>query len=65
MPEAKVMHVHKGSVSRDKWIKVRKESIRNHSAFMKKYYPDFRWYIFSAIYFSKQYPALWIKQIFG
>lgn len=58
LPEAKVMHVHKGSVSKDKWIKIRTTSIANHSRFMKKIYPDWRWYIFAAIFFTKQYLAL-------
>jgi GT2 family glycosyltransferase len=65
LPEAKVMHVHKGSVSKDKWIRVRKTSIKNHAQFMKKFYPDLRWYIFAAIYYAKQYPVLWLKQLAG
>ena len=64
LPQAKVMHVHRGSVSKDKWINVRKTSIRNHAKFIKKFYPDFRWYIFAAIYYTKQYGALWIGKIF-
>jgi GT2 family glycosyltransferase len=64
LPEAKVMHVHKGSVSKDKWIKIRTTSIANHSTFMKKFYPDWRWYIFAAIYFTKQYGALFLGQLF-
>ncbi len=64
LPEAKVMHVHKGSVSKDKWLKIRTTSIRNHAQFMKKFYPDFRWYIFAAIYYTKQYGALWMGKIF-
>ncbi len=64
LPEAKVMHIHKGSVSRDKWIQIRKTGIRNHAKFMKKFYPDFRWYIFAAIYYSKQYAALWLGKLF-
>ena len=64
LPQAKVMHVHKGSVSKDKWIKIRTTSIRNHAQFMKKFYPDFRWYIFAAIYYTKQYGALWAGKIF-
>jgi len=58
-----VMHVHKGSVSKDKWIKIRTTSIKNHAAFMKKFYPDFRWYLFAAIYFTKQYGALWAGKL--
>jgi GT2 family glycosyltransferase len=64
LPQAKVMHIHKGSVSKDKWIKIRTTSIKNHGQFMKKFYPDFRWYIFAAIYYSKQYAALWLGKIF-
>ncbi len=63
LPQAKVMHIHKGSVSKDKWIKIRTTSIKNHAAFMKKFYPDLRWYIFAAIYFTKQYAALWVGKI--
>ncbi len=64
LPEAKVMHVHKGSVSKDKWIQIRKTGIKNHARFMKKFYPDWRWYIFAAIYFTKQYSALWLGKLF-
>ena len=64
LPQAKVMHVHKGSVSKDKWVKIRTTSIKNHAKFMKKFYPDFRWYIFAAIYYTKQYGALWIGKFF-
>ncbi len=64
LPEAKVMHIHKGSVSKDKWIKIRTTSIRNHAEFMHKFYPDWRWYIFAAIYFTKQYGALWVGRLF-
>jgi len=59
LPQAKVMHIHKGSVSKDKWLNIRTTGIRNHAKFMKKFYPDLRWYIFAAIYFTKQYGALW------
>lgn len=63
LPEAKVMHVHKGSVSKDKWMQIRKTGIKNHARFMKKFYPDWRWYIFTAIYYTKQYVALWMQKI--
>jgi GT2 family glycosyltransferase len=63
LPQAKVMHVHRGSVSKDKWIRIRTTSIQNHAQFMKKYYPDWRWYIFAAIFFTKQYGALWIGKM--
>ena len=64
LPQAKVMHVHKGSVSKDKWLKIRTTSIRNHAQFMKKFYPDYRWNIFAAIYYTKQYGALWLGKLF-
>ena len=63
LPQAKVMHVHKGSVSKDKWLRIRTTSIRNHAAFMKKFYPDWRWYVFAAIFYTKQYGALWIGKL--
>lgn len=65
LPEAKVMHVHKGSVNKEKLRKVRITSIKNHAQFMKKFYPDFRWYIFAAVYYPKQYSALFLEKIFG
>ena len=58
LPEAKVMHVHRGSTDKNKLRKVRMVSIKNHAKFMKKFYPDFRWYIFALIYYTKQYAAL-------
>jgi GT2 family glycosyltransferase len=64
LPQAKVMHIHKGSVSKDKWLKIRTTSIRNHARFMKKFYPDARWYIFAVIFYTKQYAALWAARIF-
>ncbi len=65
LPEAKVMHIHRGSVSKDKWLRIRTTSIKNHAAFMKKFYPDYRWYIFAAIYYTKQYAALWFHKLFS
>jgi GT2 family glycosyltransferase len=64
LPQAKVMHVHKGSVRKEKWVQIREISIKNHAKFMKKFYPDLRWYIFAAIYYTKQYGALWFGKIF-
>ncbi len=64
LPQAKVMHVHKGSANKDKLKKVRLASIKNHAKFMKKFYPDFRWYIFAAIYYTKQYSALLLEKIY-
>jgi hypothetical protein len=63
LPQAKVMHVHRGSVSKDKWIRIRTTSIKNHAAFMKKFYPDWRWYVFAAIYYTKQYGVLWLSKL--
>jgi GT2 family glycosyltransferase len=65
LPQAKVMHVHKGSVSKDKWMWITKTTIKNHAQLMKKYYPDFRWYIFASIYKTKQYGFLLWKKIFS
>ena len=64
LPQAKVMHVHKGSIDKEKLQKVRLTSIKNHAQFMKKFYPDFRWYIFAAIYYPKQYSAFFLEKIF-
>ena len=64
LPEAKVMHVHKGSADKTKLKTVRVMAIKNHGKFMKKFYPDLRWYIFAAIYYSKQYSALMFANIF-
>ncbi len=57
LPEAKVMHVHKGSSSKEKLKKIQLLGIKNHAQFMKKFYPDFRRYIFAAIFYTKQYTA--------
>ncbi|MEO6548811.1 MAG: glycosyltransferase family 2 protein [Ferruginibacter sp.] len=61
LPQAKVMHVHRGSTDKDKLRKVWIISLKNHAKFMKKFYPDLRWYIFAAIYFTKQYGALLLR----
>jgi GT2 family glycosyltransferase len=63
LPQAKVMHVHKGSVAKDKWVNIRTTSIRNHAMFMKKFYPDWRWYVFASIFYTKQYAALWLGKL--
>lgn len=65
VPAAKVMHVHRGSTDKNKLKKVVLGSIRNHAKFMKKYYPGFRWYIFAAIYYAKQYGKLLWDDIRG
>lgn len=63
LPEAKVMHIHKGSADKEKLRKVRLISIKNHAKFMKKFYPDLRWYIFAILYYCKQYTALLLENI--
>lgn len=63
LPEAKVMHIHKGSIQKEKLLQTRKTGIKNHARFMKKFYPDWRWYIFAAIYYTKQYGALWVGRM--
>lgn len=65
LPEAKVMHVHKGSTSKEKLKKVRLTGIKNHAQFMKKFYPDLRWYVFAAIFYTKQYAALLVGKLNG
>lgn len=65
LPEAKVMHIHKGSSTKDKFLQIKKTTIKNHAAFMNKFYPDFRWYIFAAIYYAKQYGMLMLTKLFG
>ncbi len=65
LPEAKVMHIHKGSSSKDKMLSLRETGIKNHAAFMKKYYPDYRWNIFAAIYYTKQYAILGLRKLLG
>ncbi len=63
LPDGKVMHIHKGSIEPRKLMQTRKTGIKNHAQFMKKFYPDWRWYIFAAIYYVKQYGALWLKRL--
>jgi GT2 family glycosyltransferase len=58
LAEAKVMHIHKGSVSKDKWLAIRKTGIKNHALVMKKYYKGWLWYIWAAIYYPKQWLIL-------
>ena len=64
LPEAKVMHVHKGSSAKDKLFKLRTTGIHNHARFMKKFYPGIKWYIFVAIYYPKQLAGLLYSYIF-
>ncbi len=63
LPDAKVMHIHKGSSSKKKLLQIRKTGIKNHATFMKKFYPDWRWYVFAAIYYTKQYGTLWAERL--
>lgn len=63
LPEAKVMHIHKGSSSEEKKIKVRKLGIKNHAIFMKKYYPNWKWYLWAVIYFPKQILGLMLFRL--
>lgn len=65
LPDAKVMHIHKGSSSKEKLLLIKKTTIKNHAQFMKKFYPDFRWYIFAAIFYTKQYCALLMMKLSG
>lgn len=60
LPQAKVMHVHRGSTNIDKWKKVRKMSNRNQRIFMHKVYPDFRWHVWNVIFSAKQWLAFQI-----
>jgi GT2 family glycosyltransferase len=53
LPEGRVMHVHKGS-STGNSKKINKVILKNHTMFMKRIYPDWRWYIFKLIYLAKQ-----------
>jgi GT2 family glycosyltransferase len=63
LPDAKVMHIHKGSSSKEKWLGITKTTIKNHAQLMKKYYTDWRWYVFAAIYKTKQYGFLLAKKL--
>jgi GT2 family glycosyltransferase len=63
LPEAKVMHINQASTSREKKELIRTTTIKNHAKFMRKYYPDWRWYVFASIYFAKQYSALLLGKL--
>lgn len=63
LPEAKVMHVHRGSTDLNKWEKVRMGSNKNHAIFMHKIYPDFLWYVWYTIFSIKQWLAFQIIKI--
>jgi hypothetical protein len=65
LPEARVMHIHKASTKKEKLEKVKIAGIRNHARFMKKFYPNFKWYIFVLIYYTKQYAAMWLGKLFS
>lgn len=60
LPEGKVMHVHKGSSANKKKFFL-DMGIKNHAIFMRKIYPDWRWYIFNLIYKSKQALVYFLK----
>ncbi len=62
VPEGKVMHVHKGS-SKGKKNHFQKMGIDNHAIFMKRIYPNWKWYIFNFIYKSKQHSFSLLKKI--
>ena len=64
LPDGKVMHIHKASIDPGKLKQTRKTGIENHAQFMKKFYPDWRWYIFAAIFYTKQYGGMWVKGLF-
>ena len=57
------MHVNKGSASPEKARKTKLMAIKDHAIFMKKFYPDWRWYIFAAIYYFKQYAFLGLQRL--
>ena len=65
LPEAKVMHVHKGSLNKKKYQWVWKSTLKNQLKLMKKYYPDWRWYVFAAIYVTKQLGAWAVLKLKG
>jgi GT2 family glycosyltransferase len=62
LPEAKVMHIHKGSSSSKNKSHFQQMGIKNHAIFMRKIYPDWRWYVFNLIYKSKQALIALIKK---
>jgi len=64
LPQAKVMHIHKGSVSKDKWLAIRRTSINNHAKFMHKYYPNWKWYFFTVVFHIKQYGIILYEKLF-
>jgi GT2 family glycosyltransferase len=63
LAEAKVMHINKGSSSSERMLAVKKSIIKNHAAFMKKFYAGWKWYIFATIFYAKQYFALWLEKL--
>jgi GT2 family glycosyltransferase len=55
LPQGKVMHVHKGSSkTRSQVRSSKKMSNQNHLLFMKRVYPNWRWYLFKWIFLTKQ-----------
>lgn len=55
LPQAEVMHVHRGSSDLTKWKKVRKMSNKNQAIFMHKVYPNFLWHVWYVIFNVKQW----------
>ncbi len=62
IPDAKVMHVHKGSSNNKNKSHFQQMGIKNHAIFMRKIYPDWRWHVFNIIYKSKQALIALIKK---
>jgi len=54
IPNAKVMHVHKGSSSNKHKSHFQQMGIKNHAIFMRKIYPNWKWNVFNIIYSLKQ-----------
>jgi GT2 family glycosyltransferase len=64
-PNAQVMHLHKGSSSKEKLRKIFLHNVQNHAQVMRKYYPNYKWYIFAAIFKAKQYAFFGIQKLMG
>lgn len=61
-PEPKIFHHHHGSVNKEKAIKVRKEIIKNHLDFVRRYYyPGYKFYVFKPLFLFKQKIISWIE----
>lgn len=54
-PEPKVLHIHHGTVNKEKQIRIRKTIIRNHLDFIRRYvYDGWKFQIFRIIFLIKQ-----------